>query len=89
MYYETLVPAAIGDVGRDGVDPVEGIEEANGRTGAGVGRRGDLKQAVVAMADATSRKRRARDVAGEPLELLTITGRDGLSSKNRKTGMDP
>ena len=37
MYYETLAPAAIGDVGRDGVDPVEGVEEANGRTVRGSG----------------------------------------------------
>src|SRR5438552_7113837 len=31
------MPAAIGDVGGDGVDPVERIEEANGRTGGGSG----------------------------------------------------
>jgi len=46
-------------VSRDGVDPVEGIEEANSRTGAGIGRCGDVKQAVVAAADAVGRKRRA------------------------------
>jgi len=40
------MPTAIGDVGRDGVDPVEGVEEANGRTGAGIGRCGDLKHAA-------------------------------------------
>jgi len=51
------MPAAIGDVGRDGVDPVEGVEEANGRTGAGIGRCGDLKDAVVGPSDAIGGKR--------------------------------
>ena len=44
--------ATIGDVGRDGVDPVEGIEQAHGRAGAGIGRCGDLEHAVVGPADA-------------------------------------
>ena len=34
--------AAIRDVGGDGVDPVEGIEETKGGAGAGIGRCGDL-----------------------------------------------
>ena len=35
--------AAIGDVGRDGVDPVQGIELTNSRAGAGIGRCRDLQ----------------------------------------------
>jgi hypothetical protein len=41
------VLAAVGDVGGDGVDPVEGIESTNGRAGAGIGRCRDLEQVVM------------------------------------------
>ena len=83
MYYETLAPAAIGDVGGDGVDPVERIEEANGRTGAGIGRCGDLKHAVVGPSDAIGCKRRARHVAREPLQLPGNAGRAVSTSGNQ------
>jgi len=81
------MPAAIGDVGRDGVDPVEGIEEANGRTGGGIGRCGDLKHAVVGPSDAIGCKRRARHVTREPLKLPGIFRGERLSGENRKPGM--
>ncbi len=38
----------IGDVGRGGVDAVEGIEKAHGRTGAGIGRCGDSSMLLLA-----------------------------------------
>ena len=83
------MPAAIGDVGGDGVDPVERIEEANGRTGGGIGRCGDLKHAVVGPSDAIGCKRRARHVKREPLQLPGIFRGERLSGENRKPGMDP
>ena len=83
------MPTAIGDVGGDGVDPVERIEEANGRTGAGIGRCGDLKHAVVGPSDAIGCKRRARHVTREPLKLPGIFRGERLSGENRKPGMDP
>lgn len=82
-------PAAIGDVGRDGVDPVDGIEEANGRTGAGIGRCSNLEHAVVGSSDAIGCKRRARHVTREPLKLAGILRGERLSGKNRKPRMDP
>src|SRR5437773_4574096 len=80
----SAMPAASGDVGGDGVDPVERIEEANGRTGAGVGRCGDLKHAVVGPSDAIGCKRRARHVTREPLKLPGIFRGERLSGKNRE-----
>jgi hypothetical protein len=80
--------AAVGDVGGDGVDPVEGIESANGRAGAGIGRCRDLEQ-VVMPADAIGRDRRAGDVARESLELLAVLRGERLSGEDGKTGMDP
>jgi len=64
--------AGIGEVGRDGVDSVEGIEQAHGRAGAGIGRCSDLEKAVVEAADAVGRKGRARDVTSKALELPGI-----------------
>jgi len=81
--------ATIGDVGRDGVDPVEGIEQAHGRAGAGIGRCGDIEHAVVGPADAIDDERRARHVTREPLQLPGIFGGERLSGKNREPGMDP
>ena len=82
------MPAAIGDVGRDGVDPVERVEEGNGRTGAGIGRCGDLKHAVVGPSDAIGCKRRGRHLAREPLQLPGIFRGERRSGENGKPGMD-
>ena len=59
-----------------------GSSPAQGRTGSGVGRCGDLEEAVVAAADAVGRKRRARDVTSEALELHGILRRERFSGKN-------
>ncbi len=65
------MPAAIRDVGRDGVDPVEWIEQALGRAGTGIGRCRDPQQAVMA-ADAVGRKRGAGDVAKPAVVSMII-----------------
>ncbi len=78
------MPATIGDVRRYGMDPVEGIEQANGGAGAGIWRCRDLEQSAMA-ADAIGRKRGAGDVASEPLELVGILQGDSLSGKKRRT----
>ena len=71
------------------MDPVEGIEQAHGRAGAGIGRCGDLEHAVVGPADAIDGERRARHVTREPLKLPGIFRGERLSGENRKPGMDP
>jgi hypothetical protein len=81
--------AAIRDVGGDGVDPVEGIEETKGGAGAGIGRCGDLEHSVVASADAIGGKRGPGYVAGEPVELLGILRRERFSGEHGKSGMHP
>jgi hypothetical protein len=81
--------AAIRDVGGDGVDPVEGIEETKGRAGAGIGRCGDLEHSVVSSADTIGVKRGAGYVAGEPVELLGILRRERFSGEHGKSGMHP
>src|SRR5438876_7022990 len=59
-----------------------GSSPAQGRTGSGVGRCGDREEAVVAAADAVGRKRRARDVTSEALELPGILRGERFSGKN-------
>jgi hypothetical protein len=54
---------------------------------AGIGRCSDLEEAVVAAADAVDRRRRARDVASEALELPSILRGERLSGKNGEPGM--
>ena len=78
----------IGDVGRGGVDAVEGIEKAHGRTGAGIGRCSDssIKHPVVGPADAIGCKRRARHLTLEPLTLPGIFGGERLSEPLDGTG---
>jgi len=80
--------AAIRDVGRDGVDPVQRIEEAVGRAGAGIGTCRNLDRSFMT-ADAIGGKRGTGNVAGEPLELLGISRRERLPSEHGKPGMNP
>ena len=53
-----------------------------GRTGAGIGRCGDLKHAIVGPSDAIGCKRRARHVTREPLQLPGIFRGERLSGEN-------
>ena len=82
------MPAAIGNMGCDGVDPIQWIEEPKGGAGAGIGRCCELDQSVMA-ADAVGRERGACDVACQPLELFGILGRERLSGEDGKPGMHP
>jgi hypothetical protein len=63
--------------------------QSRGRAGAGIGRCSDLEEAVVAAADAVGRKRRARDVSSEALELPSILRGERISGKHGEPGMHP
>ena len=78
----------IGDVGRDGLDAVEGIEKAHGRTGAGIGRCSDssIKHPVVGPADAIGCERRARHLTLEPVKLPGIFSGERPSEPYRWNG---
>src|SRR5881397_1163913 len=61
--------AAIRNVGRDGVDPVQRIEEAVGRAGAGIGTCGNLDRSFMT-ADAIGGKRGMRQDALAQLDAV-------------------
>jgi hypothetical protein len=84
----SLVLAAIRDVCRDGVDPIERVQGAKGRRGARIRRRLDLENAILPPEERVHCEHRPGDVTGQPLELLSIFIGDDLPGEDRKAGMD-
>jgi hypothetical protein len=78
------VAAAVGDLGGDGVDPLERIENQLGGAASRIGRRGDPDTAFVVDLDGVDADRSPRDVTYEPLQRRVVFGIDGLVSVRRE-----
>ena len=83
------VLTSVRDLGCDGVDEVEGIQDLLPVAGVRVGRRGDEDRSLGSQLDGPDRDRRPRHVAGHPLEMDTVGGGDGGAGMDREPRMDP
>ncbi len=83
------MPSGIGDVRRDAVDALQGIERDGGRAGPGIGRRFQNQAGAVQFTQRIHGQHGPGDVSGLGLQGGALGGIDGRARINGESGMDP